>query len=167
MESLLKRLGSSSGVTLKNRGKKNDALAQRVAAMKLKSTASGQESLPQEERIYFYLTFLPNQLSYDQEHKAFTDKPIFLCKEWTVGKCIDWIATHFTLINRNNEPKQSKLVLTSEQLLQTAQEDCPEESAQCCDKRNGHLCFSHELKDLESRKVIGNTDKLLISYFKL
>lgn len=169
MEAILKKLQGSSGIAVKNRGKKNDALAQRVAAMKLKSTATGQASIPEEERLHFFISFVPNEpLSFDQMEKAFKDKPIFLCREWTIGRCVDWIANNFSLVNRNNEAKAAKLVF----LKLLPQEDSATESAvHCCTKSSStdqlHLCFSHELKELETTKILANTDKLLVTYLDL
>ncbi|KAH9394990.1 AN1-type zinc finger protein 1 [Tyrophagus putrescentiae] len=173
VEGILQKLQSSgAGVTVKNRGKKNDALAQRVAAMKLKSTAAGQASIPEEERIYFSVSFVPNEpLSFGQEDKqsVVKERPIFLCREWTVGRCVDWIAAQFSLVNRNNEPKAAKLVLTKQELLEQGSTTSSEAVVRCCSRNadNLHLCFSHELKELESAKVIANTDRLLVTYFDL
>ncbi|RWS18499.1 AN1-type zinc finger protein 1-like protein, partial [Leptotrombidium deliense] len=65
------------------KGAKNEALAKRVAFMKLKQTAKGVASLPVEERVYFNVTFEENT------------KPFYLSKEWTIGKCVDWLANQF------------------------------------------------------------------------
>lgn len=53
--------------------------------MKLKQKSSGQQSLPQEERIYLMI-LLP------KSHSA-TSQPVFVSHHWTIGKAIDTIAT--------------------------------------------------------------------------
>ncbi|KAI2796363.1 TEL2, telomere maintenance protein 2 [Blomia tropicalis] len=153
VENILKRMNLSTGVTIKNRGKKNDALALRVAEMKLRSTSVGQESIPVEERIYFFISFVPNENSFGQEGKMFRDKPMYLCREWSIGKCVDWLAKHFDLTNRNNDLTQPRLVLTNEQLLQSGIDQSVAETVKyCCDHQktemNYYICFGHELKEL-------------------
>ena len=171
IENILKRLDTESiskGVILKKRNKnKNDPLAKRVAAMKLKSISVGQQSIPLEERLYFYVSFVPNEWSFDQELKKFNEKPIYLCKEWSIGKCVDWIATNFDLKNRNNEYLQPKLVITTEELLRQDSVCSNKMENYCCDSKHIYFCFSHELRQLESLKVISNTDKLLVTYFQI
>ncbi|KAH9424326.1 TEL2, telomere maintenance protein 2 [Dermatophagoides pteronyssinus] len=146
MSNILAKIRSEykPGITVKNRGAKNNPLALKVTLMKLKSQGIGFESIPMEEREYFYLSFIPNEISYNQESKEFRDKPIFLCKEWSIGKCVDWLAQKWSLINKNNQSDKPKLILTNEGLLINNQ------SKKCCEKQNNNnfICFSHSIKDL-------------------
>ena len=152
-----------SGIIVKNHGSKNAALALRVAKMKLKSTAVGQESILETERLYFYFTFVPNKYSYEQDSKAFENKPVFISDQWSIGKTIDWLAGHFSLTNKNNEPEKPKLLLTNENLVKQS----PQSNSWCCDKHNKYLCFSHQLKELIEKKVVNDTDLLLLVYLQI
>ena len=87
-----------------NRGAKNDTLAKRVAIMKMKQSAKGFTAIPQTERLHFNL-IIPNDSS---------PKPIFLSKEWSIGKCVDWLATTFKLVNNNSSQDALKLVLSKQ-----------------------------------------------------
>nr|XP_027195810.1 AN1-type zinc finger protein 1-like [Dermatophagoides pteronyssinus] len=164
MSNILAKIRSEykPGITVKNRGAKNNPLALKVALMKLKSQGIGFESIPMEEREYFYLSFIPNEISYNQECKEFRDKPIFLCKEWSIGKCVDWLAKKWSLINKNNQSDKPKLILTNEGLLINNQ------SKKCCEKQNNNnfICFSHSIKDLLANDVIFSTDLLILTYME-
>lgn len=163
-EKILSKLRSEykPGIILKNRGSKNSALALKVALMKLKSQAIGQESIPIEERAYFYLSFIKSEQNYNQDFKAFQEKPIFLCKEWSIGKCVDWIAQHFSLVNRNNEPNKPKLVLLNEDCL-LADKKC-NTLKKCCENQGDYLCYPHYIKDLLANESISITGSLIITY---
>ncbi|OTF78028.1 hypothetical protein BLA29_012869 [Euroglyphus maynei] len=142
------------GIKVKNRGARNNPLALKVTLMKLKSQAIGLESIPIEEREYFYLSFISNEIGYNQEGKEFRDKPIFLCKEWSVGKCVDWLAQKWSLINKNNQSDKPKLILTSEGLLINNDDD----SKKCCEKQSNNLIISN---------VIVSTDLLILTYLEI
>lgn len=149
------------GMNVKNRGAKNNPLALKVALMKLKSKATGLESTPQEEREYFYLSFIANEIGYNQQCKEFRDEPIFLCREWSIGKCVDWLAQKWSLINKNNQWNAPKLILTSERLLIDTNDQ-----RKCCEKQKNFFCFSHHLKDLLADNVIFSTDLLILTYLE-
>ncbi|UXI19374.1 ATP synthase subunit gamma [Sarcoptes scabiei] len=160
-EQILAKLGSNckSGVLLKNRGTKNNALATKVLLMKLKSRASGDEAIPIEERLYFNLKFIQNELSSNQKGKYFDEVPIFLCKEWSIGKCVDWIAKKFSLINRNNEPDKPKLILMNDDTrIDLASHNC------CTSTERDYFCFKHILKDLLEAEILENACTLKIKY---
>uniref|UniRef100_T1K8J5 AN1-type domain-containing protein n=1 Tax=Tetranychus urticae TaxID=32264 RepID=T1K8J5_TETUR len=85
------------------KGAKNEALARKVALMKLKQTATGSQSIPQSERLYFNLNL---------NDKA--TKQIFLSSFWSVGKAVDFISSKFNLVNNNNKAGHPKLVIVTE-----------------------------------------------------
>lgn len=161
---MLERIRQSkvgAGVVLKNKGRKDDALALKVAMMKLKSTAVGQASIPQAERFYNFVTFVPNEHSFGQDELKIDKRAIYMCREWSVGRCVDWIAQQFKLINKNNIQSQPKLVLTTEDLLASTDGVQP-----CCVDHTGFICFPHTLKALEADNVIKPADHLIVTYFK-
>ncbi|XP_074599267.1 AN1-type zinc finger protein 1-like [Brevipalpus obovatus] len=116
-----------------SKGAKNDALAKKVALMKLKSSAIGQASVPQSERRYFNLV-LPDEQT----------KPIFLCSQWSVGKCVDFLADKFKVTNNNNRANMPKLMLYNQDDLQ--------------------LDFDTQIDKLEQEKVIDNGQNLIMKY---
>ena len=86
---------------VKVRGAKNDALKLKVALMKLKQKAKGLQSIPDAERVYFYVK---NQVTNTvHEH--------FLCKKWSIGKCVSVLADELNIKNNNDKPGADKLVL--------------------------------------------------------
>lgn len=101
IQKITERLGS--GASSKGQGRKSDKLAAKVQLMKLKQKSSGQQSLPQEERIYLMI-LLP------KSHSA-TSQPVFVSHHWTIGKAIDTIATIAKVPNRNNILGADKLLL--------------------------------------------------------
>lgn len=134
-----KRVFTSSAPNIK--GAKNESLARKVALMKLKQTAVGNSSIPMTERLYFSISY-----QKDSQINNFESKNIFVSKEWSVGKCVDWLANQFGLTNNNNNPLLPKLVICA----------------------NGDNCepfsFSLTLKDLENESRIQSGDKLLLKY---
>lgn len=134
-----KPMTNTSGPNVK--GTKNESLAQKVALMKLKQKASGQSSVPMSERLYFRVEY---QRSAEQNN--FDTKEMFLSKEWSVGKCIDWLASHLSLVNNNNNPMASKLVLS---LVSEDKQVLP---------------MSQTLKQLESEGLFRNGDTVCLKY---
>ncbi|XP_062514622.1 AN1-type zinc finger protein 1-like [Corticium candelabrum] len=84
---------------------RSSALAQKVALMKLKSRATGDKRVPQEERVFFEVVILLRG-----EIKT---HPTFFSKEWSVGKSVDYCASALSLKNRNNIPSEPRLQLFS------------------------------------------------------
>jgi len=70
--------------------------------MKLKMKAKGDQSIPIEERIYFYITMLEN---------TEVTIPLFFSNQHTVGKIIDVIAKEMKLKNENHITNAKKLCL--------------------------------------------------------
>lgn len=87
---------------VKVRGAKNDALSLKVAVMKLKQKARGPD-VPVDERIYFYIQncTTPNRTVHE----------FYLCKRWTVGRCVAYLAESLKIKNNNDKPDRAKLVL--------------------------------------------------------
>ena len=136
---VVKPMVKSSSPNVK--GTKNQSLALKVALMKLKQKASGQSSIPMDERLYFKVNFQKSA-----QNNNFDVKEVFLSKEWSIGKCIDWLSSHLSLINNNNNPLAPKLVL----------------SVDSGDKQI--LLMSHTLKQLESEGLVSNGDTLCLKY---
>ncbi|KAF6101723.1 zinc finger AN1-type containing 1 [Phyllostomus discolor] len=123
-------IDSKTGETAvkRRKGAKNSATAAKVALMKLKMHAEGDKSLPQTERVYLQV-FLPKE----SKEKS---KPMFFCRQWSIGKVIDLAASLASLKNNNNKLTGEKLRLchmTSGEALPLdhtlemwiAKEDCP------------------------------------------
>lgn len=161
--SVLRSKLSNGSVTVKYKSKVNTPLAIKVATMKLKSTAKGQESTPIEERLYFFISFIVDKEDncFDQSAKVFQDKPIHLCRQWSVGKCVDWLASHFGLVNKNNVASEPKMVITMEQLVH-GKDDA--DVKYCCSLKNPYICFSHSLDELNQANFVKTTDHLIITY---
>ncbi|XP_031567224.1 AN1-type zinc finger protein 1-like [Actinia tenebrosa] len=97
-------------------GVKNEARAAKVALMKLKMNAVGDQSIPQSERVYFNI-YLP------QGHKEKT-KAMYFSKCWTLGKVVDKIASTTRLKNENNITSKKKLRLFHSRTGEVFQTDC-------------------------------------------
>lgn len=89
------------------KGAKNAELAKKVAFMKLKQQAKGVGQIPATERLYFKFLVKPND-NDDGKEDAF-----YFSKEWSFGRCVDWLADHLKLINQNNLSSAPKLVICS------------------------------------------------------
>ncbi|XP_077208147.1 AN1-type zinc finger protein 1 [Paroedura picta] len=85
------------------KGAKNAETAAKVALMKLKMHACGDNSLPLTERIYLQV-FLPK----GNKEKS---KPMFFCSKWSIGRVIDSAAALASLKNDNNKSIAKKLRL--------------------------------------------------------
>lgn len=86
------------------KGAKNEQLAQKVAYMKLKQKAKGQQSVPPTERLYFNIDVLVG------DHKQVQ---FYFSKEWSLGRCVDYLANELKLVNKNNVKDGPKLVITN------------------------------------------------------
>ncbi|XP_055459427.1 AN1-type zinc finger protein 1 [Psammomys obesus] len=94
----------TGGAASKGRkGSKSSATAAKVALMKLKMHAVGDNSLPQTERIYFQV-YLPK----GSKEKS---KAMFFCLRWSIGKVVDFAASLASLRNENNKLTAKKLKL--------------------------------------------------------
>lgn len=90
------------------KGSKNDALAKKVAFMKMKQSAKTFSSVPELERVYFKV------VTNCGENKDSKKEGVFVfSKLWSTGRCVDFLADHFKLPNRNNIKNSKKLVLSS------------------------------------------------------
>ena len=83
-------------------GVKSDQLAAKVQLMKLKQKSKGLAELPAEERVYF-LVELP------LDGKA--PEAVFVSNLWSVGKCVDYIASVCRIPNHNNQAGRPHLAL--------------------------------------------------------
>jgi len=83
-------------------GRKSKTTSSKVIEMKLKMKAKGDQSIPIEERIYFYITMLEN---------TEVTIPLFFSNQHTVGKIIDVIAKEMKLKNENHITNAKKLCL--------------------------------------------------------
>ncbi len=84
-------------IQMKNSGKKickgvkSEKLAAKVQLMKLKQNSKGVDELPAEERVYFLVCTPLDK-----------NEAVFVSKFWSVGKCIDYIASACQIANFNN-----------------------------------------------------------------
>ena len=79
-------------------------MSAKLALMKLKLHSIGSNELPEEERAYFFV----------HAHNLKTSaKPFFVCKSWTVGKVVDFLANKLNLSNQNHVINCAKLRLCS------------------------------------------------------
>jgi len=90
------------------KGIKNDALAKKVAFMKLKQKAKGLSSIPQTERVYVNITIQA------ERSEPFQAEPFHFSKEWSFGRCVDWLSTELRIKNQNNLASAPKLVIGNE-----------------------------------------------------
>jgi len=113
------------------RGAKARQTAAKVALMKMKLHAVGDKAIPQTERVYFWLA-LPRkdfqsveggigggggggaaaeQPSSVVDPSKPKDSPMFFCSKWSLGRAIDFAASHMRLRNANNVAVAPKLRL--------------------------------------------------------
>lgn len=91
-----------SGHSKKGQGRKSDKLSAKVQLMKLKQKSCGEQSLPQEERLYL-LVLLPKT-------SQVSSQPVFVSHNWSLGKAIDATANIAKITNRNNILDADKLI---------------------------------------------------------
>jgi len=88
--------------------KKSTPLSRKVALMKLKQSAMGNDSLPQSQRLYITVQMKTDSLQ---------TKNVFIDNCWTVGRALDHFLTLFSVTNRNNSlpsSEQMKLYASTE-----------------------------------------------------
>jgi len=88
---------------IKFKNKRSEKLAAKVALMKLKMCANGKSNISSDDRIYFLIYHLDKDLKYS----------VFVSKYWTVGKCLDEIASEAKVSNNNNIPGKTVICLLS------------------------------------------------------
>jgi len=79
--------------TEKFQGTKNEALANKVAIMKLKQTAKGPTGTPMENRLHIFV-----QIDDDNGNKRY---PFYLSKLWPLGKGLDYLIKELKLLPAN------------------------------------------------------------------
>ena len=121
------------------KGAKNDSLAAKVAFMKMKQSAKTFTSVPESERVFFKVicsicnlnetdgsiksnlnetggSIKSNLNETDGSIKSDinTRKGVFIfSKLWSTGRCVDYLAEHFKLPNKNNLSNTSTRLLLS------------------------------------------------------
>ncbi|XP_067929857.1 AN1-type zinc finger protein 1-like [Watersipora subatra] len=96
------------------KSKKAQAMAAKVALMKLKQTATGDAGVPMESRVYLSLV-LPIK---DTKTSHSAQSAFWLDKEWTVGRSVDYISSKSNIKNDNNRVNSPKLrLIYGEELL--------------------------------------------------
>lgn len=88
---------------IKYKNKKQEKLATKVALMKLKMSAKGKATIPTNHRVYFLIY----KASDDTNH------PVFVSKDWTVGRVLDVVADALKSVNKNHLPNEPHLHLFS------------------------------------------------------
>ncbi|KAK6635662.1 hypothetical protein RUM44_000916 [Polyplax serrata] len=116
---------------------KKQATAAKIQLMKLKGKATGSPSVPTTDRIYF-LVILPKSLNKGA-------KPVFVSKDWSIGKVIDSASTICNVPNRNNEMNSPKLKLFKVDGTQVS----TEMNSKLVDIIEGNRIFSGETLILE------------------
>ena len=91
-------------------GTKNEALANKVAIMKLKQTAKGPAGVPMENRLHVFVQIDDG----DGNNKRY---PVYLSKLWPLGKGLDYLTKELKLLPANRivvlERDQIQLDLSS------------------------------------------------------
>ena len=91
-------------IPTKRKKLKNTAMARKVAIMKLKNTAIGDNSIPENDRFHLKLIISPEILNNkSSSSKKDVEKGVFINKFATIGKNLDKICDVLKIINRNNE----------------------------------------------------------------
>lgn len=124
---------------VKVRGAKNDALSLKVALMKLKQKAKGP-GIPIDERIYFYIQNNTNNQNSIHEY--------YLCKKWTIGRCVSFLADELKIKNNNDKLDAEKLIL---KLTDNAEE-------------KSILEFERTLEEYTLKELCNQGQKLIITY---
>ena len=103
VESIAKKNdGEAVSKTKLHRNPKAQRMAAKVQLMKLKQKSKGEQSLPQEERIYLRV-ILP------RESKTSPAVGAFVSRKWSMGRVIDALASSCGVQNRNNVAGTKKL----------------------------------------------------------
>lgn len=86
---------------------KNRALANKIKLMKIKGSAVGLKTVPTANRIYFLVA---PPVGPSAQSKA---RSLFVDKEWSYGKAIDFLAKKLNVNNTNNNITEPQLRLFS------------------------------------------------------
>lgn len=114
---------------------KNKHLVTKVQLMRLKSKAGGSKSIPTDDRVYFSVSVRSERVV-----------PVFVSKNWTVGRVIDAVASECKLTNHNNKSTEKKLRLFKQ------------------DRTVLSKNLSDTLASILAQEVIMNGDDLIIDY---
>lgn len=96
------------------RNAKARQMAAKVALMKMKLHARGDESIPQTERVYFWValprtTFESDEIASSGGQSKKTDVPTFFCERWSLGRAVDFLSSQEKIRNANNVASARKL----------------------------------------------------------
>jgi len=134
------------------RNAKARQMAAKVALMKMKLHAKGEESIPQTERVYFWVA-MPRtgfhgaeEDAGEQQQQQRPDLPLFFCERWSLGRAIDFIASKQRLRNANNVASARKLRLFRH-----------EDGSQLTD-------MSKTVKEVVDEKVVFSGSALVLEY---
>ena len=87
----------------KVRGSKNEELARKVALMQLKQKARGPP-VPAEERLHLFILI----------ESTGKKEPFYFSQTWTVGRCVDFVASELKISNSNNRTNGSRIFLSAQ-----------------------------------------------------
>ncbi|KAI5713648.1 hypothetical protein M8J76_002757 [Diaphorina citri] len=119
----------------------NRPLALKLRLMKLKSKAVGDHRIPTVDRVYFNIHAPKIEPSPGQEKC----KPIYVSRDWSLGKVIDFAATKLKVVNENRNPGVSAKL----RLFKTSGEAIGDE-------------FSQSLGELIKGEVIYSGENLIL-----
>lgn len=106
---------------------KSKSMANKLQLMRIKNKATGSNTIPTSDRVYFNIIFRQNDKIW----------PVFVSKTWSVGRIIDAIAVECKLRNNNNKSTEKKLRLfkqDNKQLITKNLSTCMVELLNC-----GHI----------------------------
>lgn len=104
-----KLAGKLTSLTFKSVfGAKTNPSQRIVQIHKLKEAAKGDPKVPVSERVYVWVTLVP-----DDSEKVVEDQPhpLFISRTWPVGRALDFAAAHLKIKNNNNKVTDKKLKL--------------------------------------------------------
>lgn len=132
--------------------------ALKIQLMKLKSKATGEKSIPTTDRVYLAIKKPINNNSKAlqsnpkeiQVSTQFDDKatPVFVSKNWTIGRCIDSISNLCSIKNENNVSAAPKLRLFRES----------DSMSICLNK------MDQTVQNLLDKKIIIDGERLILEY---
>ncbi|CDK28499.1 unnamed protein product [Kuraishia capsulata CBS 1993] len=70
-----------------------------IETSKLKNTAKGDAKIPESERVYIWVDYIPEDLKVSGSLKV----PIFVSRSWPIGRLLDSASAQLKIKNENNK----------------------------------------------------------------
>nr|CAB3267911.1 AN1-type zinc finger protein 1 [Phallusia mammillata] len=84
-------------------------MAAKLSLMKMKMHATGNNSIPEGERVFLSVTL------HESVNISLAPQAIFVSDQWTIGKLVDYVTEKLKISNNNHKNLSNKIKLFSSQ----------------------------------------------------